>query len=177
MSFTTKPLPEEFPAFYHGYVAKAAGGDMLDAMAIASARLHAVLKDAPADLGDHRYAPDKWTVKDVLQHVIDGERIFAYRALRFARGDAQELPGYDENVYAPAALTHRRTLADLLHEHDVVREASVLLFRSFSPEMLQRGGIANGRPNTVRAIGWTIAGHAEHHTGILAERYLLKPLP
>jgi hypothetical protein len=177
MAFTTKPQPEEFPAFYHRYVEQAEGRDMLEAMTIASVKLHTLLMDAPAELGDHRYAPGKWTVKDVLQHVIDGERIFGYRALRFARGDQQELPGYDEDAYAPAAHAERRTLAELLREHDVVREASLLLFRSFSPEMLQRGGIANGRPNTVRAIGWTIPGHAEHHTRILAERYLLKTLP
>lgn len=177
MTFDIRPTPEEYPAFYHRYVDLTEGRDLLDAMEGASSRMHAVLANAPTEAGDHRYAPGKWSVKEVLQHVIDAERIFAYRALRFARGDARELPGFDEDAYAPAAQAGRRTLAELLHEHDVVRGASLALFRSFTPEMLLCGGIANGRPNTVRAIGWTIAGHADHHTRVLADRYLLKPLP
>jgi hypothetical protein len=172
MSFADKPAADEFPAFYHRYVEEARGTDMLQAMQGVSDALHALLRNAPAGLGDHRYAPGKWSVKEVLQHVIDAERIFAYRALRFARNDASELPGFDEDAYAPSAEADRRELADLLMEHDAVREASLRLFQSFTPAMLQRSGIANQRNISVRAIGWTIAGHAQHHVRVLAERYL-----
>lgn len=172
MSLSVKPPPAELPAFYRAYVEHVQGNDLLDAMRITGRRMKDLLQDAGPALGDHRYAPGKWTVKEVLQHVIDAERIFAYRALRFARGDASELPGFDEDAYAPASEAGRRTLADLLPEHDAVREASIRLFQSFTPAMLLRGGIANERSISVRAIGWTIAGHAEHHVRVLAERYI-----
>lgn len=172
MSYATRPAPADFPSFYHRYVEEAAGGDMLDAMRIAQRTMHEVLARVPYTMEEHRYAPEKWSIKEVLQHVIDAERIFAYRALRFSRGDSTELPGFEENDYAPASQADRRTLEDLLHEYDVVREASLLLYQSLPSEALDRSGIANGRSINVRAIGWVIAGHSNHHATVLAERYL-----
>lgn len=172
MSFSERPGTDELPAFYRGYVEHVQGVDMVEAMRTAGHRMHALLHDAPPGLGDHRYAPGKWSVKEVLQHVIDAERIFAYRALRFARNDASELPGFDEDAYTPAAEAMRRPLSALLEEHDAVRASSILLFSSFSPDMLLRSGIANQRRISVRAIGWTIAGHADHHARVITDRYL-----
>lgn len=171
MSYATRPAPADFPAFYHRYVEQAVGADMFEAMRAAQEKMHQVLGGVAADRGNFRYGPDKWSIKEVLQHVIDAERIFAYRALRFSRNDATELPAFEENDYAPASQADRRTLKDLLHEYDVVRESSLLLFQSIPPEAIDRSGIANGRSITVRAIGWVIAGHSNHHATVLLERY------
>jgi DinB superfamily len=120
----------------------------------------------------YRYAADKWSLKEVIQHMIDCERIFAYRALRFARRDTTPLPGFEENDYAPVSGADARSLQDLMAEHDLVRTSSITLFRSFPPEALALTGTANGRQITVRAIGWVIAGHADHHRNVIEERYL-----
>lgn len=172
MDHATRPSPAEFPSFYHGYVERTPGTDLLEAMRIAQRTMHDVLSQVRPEQEAHRYAPGKWSIKEVVQHVIDAERIFAYRALRFARMDATELPGFDEDAYAPAADADRRRLADLIAEHEAVRETSLLLFGSFPAGALDRSGRANGHPITVRAIGWTIAGHANHHAAVLKERYL-----
>ena len=172
MSYAIRPAPADFPSYYHRYVEEAAGDDMLDAMRIAQRTIHEVLARVPSTMEEHRYAADKWSIKEVVQHVIDGERIFAYRALRFSRGDGTELPGFEENDYTPASKADRRTLKDLLHEYDVVREASLLLFQSLPAGTLDRSGLANGQHISVRALGWVIPGHSNHHATVLAERYL-----
>lgn len=122
-------------------------------------------------LGDKVYAPGKWTIKDVVQHVIDNERIQAYRALRFARNDASMLPGYDEEPYAKEARAERRSLEDLLEEFEVTRHSNILLFSSFTEEMLLRKGICFGKEMSVLALGFVLAGHQEHHVRIVRERY------
>jgi DinB superfamily len=172
MDYTARPAPTDFPAFYHGYVQEASGSDMLDAMRVAQRTLREVLARVRPEQEDHRYAPDKWSIKEVVQHVLDAERVFAYRALRFGRNDSTDLPGFEENDYAPASLADRRTLNDLASELDVVRDSTLRLFESLPPGALDRSGHANGRPITVRAIGWVIAGHSNHHARILLERYL-----
>lgn len=172
MIATSRPACTDLPFYYHGYVAVVEGKDIADALLLASTHMHRTLDQVPEGRGDHRYAPDKWTIKEVLQHVIDAERVFAYRALRFGRNDATELPGFEENDYAPASRAHRRTMADLLKEHDAVRASSLALFESFDAEALASSGIANGHRITVNAIGWVIAGHAFHHVRMLKERYL-----
>lgn len=172
MDLTTRPAPTEFPASYQPYVDAAEGPDLLQALWNAKNTMHEVLQRVKKDQEGHRYAPEKWSIKEVVQHVIDAERVFAYRALRFARKDATELPGFEENDYAPASDADRRTLEDLRREYDVVRAGSVLLVMSLPPGAIERAGMANGRPFTVRALGWTIAGHSNHHAKVIAERYL-----
>ena len=174
MSYAARPAPADFPSFYHRYVEEAGGADMLEAMRLAQRTMHDLLARVPSAMEGHRYAPGKWSIKEVVQHVIDGERIFAYRALRVSRRDATQLPGFEENDYAPASQADRRSLKDLLHEYDVVRAASLLLFQSLPPEALERSGLANGQRITVRAIGWVIAGHSNHHATVLLERYGLQ---
>ena len=120
----------------------------------------------------YRYAKDKWTIKEVLVHVIDTERIFAYRALRFARNDKTELPGYEQNDYVPYSRAGERSLENIFEEYAAVREATLSLFESFNEEDLLRSGIANGNPASVRALAYQIAGHELHHMKIIKERYV-----
>lgn len=172
MNALDRPELTEVPAFYHGYIERVEGHDLLRALRDASDRAHTVLNGIPAERGDHRYAPGKWSIKEVVQHVIDAERIFAYRALRFARNDATELAGFDEDMYAPNALADRRELSELAAELELVRSSSITLFRSFTPEMLLRSGTANGVRISARALGWVAAGHAQHHMNVIEQRYL-----
>jgi len=167
-----KPAPTEIPAFYQRYIAQVSGNNLLEGMLHAAKTLRSTIEQVRPDEEEYRYAPGKWSVKEVLQHVIDAERIFAYRALRFARNDATPLLGFEENDYVPAARCERRTLADLLAEYAAVHHATLELFVSMDEEMMLRTGIANGNRISVRAIGWTIGGHVLHHVGILKERYL-----
>jgi len=118
------------------------------------------------------YAPGKWTIKEVLLHVTDDERIYAYRCLRFARGDRTPLPGFEQDDYAPRSCAGRRSGEELLEELTAVREATIALFRWLPEEALPRWGEADGHRVTVRALGWHIAGHEAHHRAIVRERYL-----
>ncbi len=123
-----------------------------------------------------RYAEEKWSVKEVLGHIVDAERVFSYRALCIARGEKQSLPSFDENEYVQQANFDKRTLRNLLDEYDSVRLATVALFKSFSEEILMRKGIANGESITVQALLYIIAGHEIHHRRILDEKYLSKTM-
>lgn len=122
-------------------------------------------------LGDKIYAPGKWTVKDIIQHLIDTERIFAYRALRFARNDKTLLPGFEQSDYAVTAEASCRELNDLLEEYFTVRDTTVQLFKSFTNEMLMREGQTASGTITVAGIGFAIAGHTKHHVEVLKEKY------
>lgn len=128
-------------------------------------------KDNLLALGNQVYAPGKWTVKDILQHMIDTERVFAYRALRFSRNDHTELAGMDQNLFASHTDANKRQLEDLLKEFAVVRESTILLYKSFNHEMMMREGSCFGKKTTVIALGFTIVGHVLHHMRILKERY------
>lgn len=167
----SRPTASDLPAFHTAYVAGVAGDRLDEALSFAGDRLRAVIARVPLAREGHRYAAGKWSIKEVVQHVIDCERIFAYRALRCARNDATPLAGFDENAYAPEAQADRRTLADLMTEHDTVRAATVQLFDSFGPHVLEHRVAANGLELGVAALGWIIAGHAVHHACILEERY------
>jgi hypothetical protein len=167
-----RPGNGEMIPYFNAYVAQAEGSDLIHALKKASDRLWETAYRIPTGYGDHRYSEGKWTIKEVLQHVIDTERILSYRALSFARGEATALPGFDEDAYAAHADAGRRELHQLLREHDIVRSSTLALFRSFSDEMLLRTGVANGHAITVRALGWTIAGHSTHHMNVIDQRYL-----
>ena len=122
--------------------------------------------------GNYVYAYGKWTIKELLVHLIDTERIFCNRALRFARNDQTDLPGYNHDEYVPNSGANERTLNDISNEFNIVRQGTIALFNSFTPEMLERKGTANGNNLTVLAIGFVISGHEKHHVNILDERYL-----
>ena len=172
MSLLVRPPMEEMPVYYHGYVNTAKGDDLRTALNNASGRTRQLLDALSADHHDYRYAAGKWSVKEVLQHVVDCERIFAYRALRFARNDATPLPGFEENDYTPEARCDRKNMASIIREHDTVRAATVELFNGFDDIALMRTGTANNNRMSVRAIGWIIAGHAMHHMNVIEERYM-----
>jgi len=122
-------------------------------------------------IGDTVYAPGKWTVKDILQHLIDSERVFSYRAMRFAREDTTELPGYDENLYAKTATASSRSLESILSELESVRTSTMYLFESFSKHALLRTGVCNEKEISVLGLGFTIIGHQIHHFNVINEKY------
>lgn len=172
MSLRTRPAPSEYSPYYLKYIERVPEGDLLAALAAQHEETAALIRGVGEDRGDHRYAPDKWSIREVLGHVADTERIMAYRALCVARGDATPLPGFDENAYVARANFGARTLASLVDELRTVREATLALFRPLTDEELLREGSANGAPVTPRALAWIIAGHERHHVAMLRERYL-----
>jgi uncharacterized damage-inducible protein DinB len=163
---------ETIPPFYKDYVKLVEQPDILQAMRISGYRTMELIHSIPEAKCDFRYAEGKWSVREVLCHMIDAERIFGYRALRFARGDKTPLPGFDEKEYARELNAQSRTLTQIGEEMQHLRTTSVDLFESFNPEMLKRKGTANHNEMSVVALGFIIAGHETHHCKILKERYL-----
>ncbi len=164
--------PEEYSEFYAPYVQTLNDVNLIDELEISVHRLIKFVQNIPMDKFDYRYAPGKWTIKDILQHLIDSERVFAYRALRFARNDKSELPGFEENAYADEAAGYLRSIQQLLTELAVVRQSTLYLFKTFNEKELLRSGIASGRSMSVRALGYIIIGHQNHHQQIFEQRYL-----
>jgi uncharacterized damage-inducible protein DinB len=162
----------EYPSFYKGYIQSLENVNLLEELEISLAVFIKFIQNIPMDKFDYRYAKDKWTIKDIIQHLIDAERIFAYRALRFSRNDKTLLPGFDENTYVENANANTRSIQDLLSEFSAVRHASLFLFKSFSQEQLERFGSVSTGDVSVRAIGFIIVGHQKHHQKVFEERYL-----
>lgn len=160
------------PDFYHKYIQRVNEDTVLDAIQTLQKELNSFLDSIPEDKWLHKYAEDKWTIKELVQHVTDAERIFCYRALCFSRNEKGSLPGFDENEYVVASNANNRSKESILHELKTVQAASLSLFESFTEEQLNAQGVANGNPIYVKAIGYIVAGHAKHHMEILKERYL-----
>lgn len=167
-----RPDLDKTPVFYHGYINHVAEDDLHTAFTNSTNAFLTFLEELPAGKIDYRYAPGKWSIKEVLQHVIDSERIFTYRALRFARRDQTPLPGFEENDYAANAKTDNRQWNDLVEEFKAVRQSTTYFFTSLDEEQLNNYGSANGNPVSVLAIGFLLVGHVLHHTRIIKERYL-----
>ncbi len=167
-----RPAPTEYPASFEAYLAKLPAGELLDLLESQWEELGCLLEELDDAAADHRYAEGKWSVKEVLGHLLDAERIFAYRLLRIARGDATPLAGWDETAYVAGADFGARPLESLLEEYDLVRGHSLALLRGLDPSCLGRMGVSNGKPVSARAIAWVIAGHEHHHMTVLKERYL-----
>lgn len=172
MNALGKPGPDELAPFYRGYVDRCGTDDLIQSLRTSWTAFDDLLGRIPEERADHRYAPGKWTVKQVLRHMIDTERVMAYRALRFARNDKTPLPGFEEDDWAREAEVTGLSLAQLRREAALVRESTLALFESLPPDALLRSGTANGNPCSARAAGWIIAGHTLHHLSILNERYL-----
>jgi len=168
----SRPDLSRVPEFYHGYISKAKEDDLTAAMRNTTSELLNLLKSIPAEKRDYRYAEGKWTVKEVIQHLIDAERVFTYRALRFARKDDTPLPGFDENLFADTAKADKRNWDDLVGEFTALRKSSEAMFASFDNEQLEAEGNASGKSIQVLAIGYIVAGHVNHHCQIIKERYL-----
>jgi hypothetical protein len=168
-----RPQADEYAAYYGNYISKVPEGDLLALLSTQIDDTLKLLRSIPEARGTHRYAPDKWSIKDVFGHLGDTERIMSYRALRIARGDATPLPGFEQDDYVPAGHFDRRTLADLGDEFAAIRRATVHLFRHLDDVALARRGSASGYPFTPRALAYVIAGHERHHVGILKTKYLV----
>ena len=171
---TTVGRPEagEYAAFYERYIVGITRADILETLEAQRREMLLLLSGLSEKDGDIRYAAGKWSVKEVVGHVCDAERIFAYRALRFGRGDAAPLAGFDENEYVSHAPFAKLEMADLVEEFTAVRRATLSLFRSFDQEAWMLRGVANNNPVSVRALAYIIAGHELHHRRILEEKYL-----
>jgi uncharacterized damage-inducible protein DinB len=176
MPFTTlaRPTAEEHAPYYGRYIALVKSADAVEALITQIDDTSSLLERVDEQRAASRYAPGKWSVKQVVGHLVDAERVFAYRAMRFARADQTELPGFEENDYAENGGFDDRPLADLALELRAVRAASIALFGSLAPEATLRHGTANGTPMSVRALAWTIAGHELHHRSVLIDRYGLR---
>lgn len=167
----TKPDASEYATFYGGYISKVPEGDVLGLLAEQEGRLRRLPSSCTPDQEVHRYAPEKWSVREVVGHLLDGERIFGYRAFRIGRGDQTPLPGFDEGLYVANSDYHSRPLASLADELAAIRATNLTLFRHLPDEAWPRIGTANGQPVSVRALAFIMAGHTNHHFGILVERY------
>jgi len=167
-----RPNLADVPSFYHNYINQVEEDDVLTAIINNGKNTVAFFQSIPAEKWDHRYGEGKWSIKEMLQHIIDAERIFIYRSLCFARGEQASLPGFDENIYAANSKADKRTSEELIAEFETVRKSSEQLFASFDDEQINATGTANNKAISVNAIGFIIAGHVQHHVNITRERYL-----
>jgi uncharacterized damage-inducible protein DinB len=169
---TTRPDATEYAPYYEKYVSLVPEGDVIATLGRQLEETVSTLRGLTEAQGDSRYAPDKWSIKELVGHVIDGERIFAYRALRFARNDQTPLPGFEQDDYVRAGNFGNRRLSDLADEFEQVRRATLSLLRSLDDEAWLRRGIASEAEVSVRALAYLLAGHETHHMQILRTRYL-----
>ncbi len=168
-------IPEnEYAPYYKQYILpiEKNGKSLLDNLYDTQKEFENTLRYVPKEKGDYAYAEGKWTLKELVQHVIDTERVFCYRALSFARGDNTTLPGFDENFFVDNSGANKREYYDLLDEMDALRISTIHLFESFSDDMLLKIGEASGNKMSVRALGFLFSGHQMHHLNIVKERYL-----
>lgn len=166
-----RPAPDEYGAFYAGYVGRIDDVGIVSTLADQAGELGELLDRLGPEGAAHRYAPGKWTVAEVVGHLADAERIFGMRAMCVARGETTPLPGFDENDYVAEGRFDLRTIDSLRREFELLRGANVAMFEGLPDDRWQRRGTASGQPITVRALAWIIAGHLDHHLAVLRERY------
>jgi hypothetical protein len=171
-SAAIKPEKGEFLPYYERYIDLVGSGDILSTLSRQMAETQALLRSLPASVATYRYAPGKWSVNEVIGHLIDSERIFTSRALRFARNDPTALPGFEQDDYVSNSSFDSYPLSELASELKSVRESTVFLFKHLQENAWMRRGIANGAEVSVRALAYIIAGHELHHREILRARYL-----
>lgn len=167
-----KPIEGTYQPYTISYISKVPEDDVLDAFRNQQSTIKDFFDGIPKQKEDFAYAPGKWTLKEMLQHIIDAERIFAYRALCIARLEKQSLPGFEENDYAANSFANNRQWQDLVSELQLVRKTTGLLFESFHPEVLQNKGVSNNAVVTPNSIGFIMVGHLYHHVNVIKERYL-----
>lgn len=168
------PLPDlsRVPSYFHRYINEVTDNELSTALHRQEQSFIKFLDTIPENKRDYRYAEGKWSIKEVLQHIIDTERIFAYRALCIARKEPASLPGFDENNYADNSKASQRNWNNLIEEFALVRRSTEMLFNSFDEEQMEQSGTASGKSIYVAGIGFVIAGHVAHHQKIVEERYL-----
>ncbi|MBX3146231.1 MAG: DinB family protein [Gemmatimonadales bacterium] len=167
-----RPAADEYAPYYERYVAKVGSGDLLSLLASQTTAVNALLQTVTDERAATAYAPDKWTIKEVVGHLIDAERVFSYRALTFARLDQNPLPAFDENAWVPPARFNERLFVTLVDEWLLVRNATIALLAGLPDDAPTRRGTASGHEVSVRALAYIIYGHLAHHLEILKTRYL-----
>ncbi len=168
-----RPAISEYPSHFQDYIKQVEEEEALTALRSQNELLREFLAKIPVEKHDFSYAPEKWTMKELIQHIIDCERIFAFRALAIARGESQSLPGFEENDYANKSLGNEREWHSLCEELALVRLCTIMLFQSFSIETMSTTGIVDGKPLSVNAIAFIITGHLNHHIHIIRDKYLV----
>jgi hypothetical protein len=167
-----RPLPADFPEYYGRYISRVDTDNLAEAITKYGQTLDSFYTGLPEEKADHRYAPGKWTLKEVLQHVVDTERIMSYRLLRIARKDKTPLPSFDEDSFAAASQANDRSFDAIKEEFIALRKATDHLVRSLHNNQLAESGTASNLPVTANAVGYIIFGHMLHHKAIVEERYL-----
>jgi len=166
-----RPKETEYPPFYAGYVARVPETEILEALREQPTELKRIADSLASDKERYRYAPDKWSVRELFGHLVDSERFFGHRAFCISRADANPLPGFDENFYVTQSTYDSRPLADLVKDFSLLREANSRLLENLEEAAWPREGVANGAKVTVRALAYIMTGHARHHLAVLRERY------
>jgi hypothetical protein len=174
MIHAMRPDRSEAAEYYFTYIDQVPDGDICDILDRQQTETLTLLRGISNEKSLHRYAPDKWSIREVVGHLNDTERVFAFRSLWFARGFETPLPSFDQNVAVPASGAHGRSWTSHVDEFSAVRQATVAFFRNLAPDAWTRRGTASGNPFSVRALAWIAAGHVTHHTAILRDRYSLR---
>lgn len=169
-----RPERSEYDPYYETYVSLVPETEIVPVLSGQTTELQDIFNGVPDEKGTHSYAEGKWSLKEVLGHLIDGERMFAYRVFRISRGDKTPIEGFEQDGYIENAHSNNRSFADLLEEFKLLRRANVLFFNNLNDEAWVRIGTANEREISVRALAFIMAGHIRHHINILKERYLIK---
>jgi len=167
-----RPEPNEFAPYYNTYVSLIEDNAVMPVLDAQAGDIRGMFSGVPEERGAFAYAEGKWTIKELLSHLIDGERIFAYRILRISRGDKTPIEGFEQDDYIETSNANNRSFADLLDEFDHERRANLLLVKNLTDEASHRMGTASNNPVSVRALVYIMAGHVTHHINILQERYL-----
>ncbi|PYS86888.1 MAG: hypothetical protein DMF62_14295 [Acidobacteria bacterium] len=166
-----RPETSEYDAYYERYVSRVADEDIIPVLESQPAELRSMFSNVGDDRGNYKYADDKWTLKEVLSHLIDGERMFAYRVLRISRGDETPIEGFEQDGYIENSNANNRPFAELLEEFDLQRRSNVLLIKNLSEEATKRLGMASGLEVSVRGLIYIMGGHVRHHFAILKDLY------
>jgi len=167
-----RPAADEYLEYYGTYIKRVPDGDVVESLKQDLSESVKFLRGIPESKFDYRYAPEKWSVREIVGHLSDAERVFQYRAFRFSRADETPVPGFDENLYVANAPFSNVSMPDLIAEFESLRRASIHLFENLDGEAMTRRGTANNSAISVRAIAYILVGHVVHHIGVLKERYL-----
>ena len=167
-----RPQPGDYAEYYQQYIERVPDGPIIEILEQVHRETQEFIQGIDEEKSEYRYAEGKWSIKEVLIHVIDTERIMGYRALTFARGDKTELPGFDQDIYGFNSGAKDRTIKDIAQEMGIVRNASISLFKNFSDEMMAMDGIGNNNKVTVNSVAYLLVGHELHHMNVIREKYL-----
>lgn len=164
--------PEDYSPFYQTYIDVLGDVELIEMLRRQLKNFPKFLNSLPDEKLGYAYAEGKWTIAEALLHVLDAERVFQYRALRFMRGDKTPLPGFDQDIFVPNSNADRRTKESIIEEYKVIRRSTIALFSNMNGQSLQRKGVASDSPMSVAALGFIICGHQKHHRNVIRERYL-----